>query len=73
MLVAVRDEAVTPVGALGACASAHAGVDALRFALPERFPAASTASTLRLYVVPQERAPSVPAGDPDVAARVPFT
>jgi hypothetical protein len=45
MLVWVAEVETSPVGVVGACVSGHVFVDAEIVAFPERFPAASTAST----------------------------
>jgi hypothetical protein len=54
-LVVVRVPTVNPAGTLGALVSGQALVEALTDAFPERFPAASTASTATVYEVPQAR------------------
>ena len=55
MLVVVRVEAVTLVGAVGACVSAHADVVTVMFAGDDALPAASTALTPMEYAVRRVR------------------
>ncbi len=52
MEVVVREVAVRFVGAVGACVSGQAAVEAVTAAREERFLAASTASTSSVYAVP---------------------
>ena len=59
MLVAVREVAVRFVGADGACVSAQADVEPVIVALVERLPAASYASTSKVYDVPHVRPETV--------------
>ncbi len=53
MLVAVREVATTFVGGVGAWVSGQAGVEPVTDAREEALPAASTAATSKVYVVPQ--------------------
>ena len=59
-------------GAVGATASTHGAVAARTDAVPDRFRAASNASTPTLYVVPHLRAESVYDLAVVLARRVPF-
>ena len=55
MLVAVRDDTVTFVGADGGCVSAQGVVVTAMFVDADELPAASYASTPTWYAVPQVR------------------
>ena len=73
MLVAVRDDATTLVGVVGACVSAHAAVEPVTDACGELLPAASSASTAKVYAVPQLRLDTVVPGCVVVTFKDPLT
>jgi hypothetical protein len=54
-VVCPAEETASPVGAVGGVVSGQALVLVVIVALPERLPAASTASTATVYEVPQAR------------------
>ncbi len=71
--MAVREEATTFVGALGACVSPQAAVEAVTRARVERLPAASAASTSKVKAVPQASAVTVAPGWVGFETALPFT